>query len=81
VYTPSIPTTLATTEDIRRYLEEELRNIALEMQQFEIVQFRILYAEPTKRSDGMVVFADGINWNPGSGKGLYERRGAAWVKL
>lgn len=72
---------LNTTEDVRLYLEEELRNIALEMQQMEIAQFRVLYAQPTKLADGMVVYADGVHWNPGNGEGLYERTDGAWVKL
>lgn len=38
--------------------------------------------EPAKPRDGMVVVADGTNWNPGgTGAGLYARIGGAWVKL
>jgi hypothetical protein len=36
---------------------------------------------PTKPREGMLAIADGTNWNPGSGKGLYEYRSGAWVKL
>lgn len=31
--------------------------------------------------EGMLAFADGTNWNPGSGQGIYAYYGAAWVKL
>lgn len=40
-----------------------------------------LAVEPAKPREGMVVFADGTNWNPGAGVGVYVRAGAAWVKL
>jgi hypothetical protein len=43
--------------------------------------FAQLAAEPEKIQNGDLVYADGSNWNPGSGAGLYERRAGAWVKL
>lgn len=47
------------------------------------VTFTVLYAEPSKVRAGMVVYADGTTWNPGSGQGLYRRNVAnsAWVFL
>ena len=36
---------------------------------------------PKKPREGMIVIADGTNWNPGSGKGAYEYKSGAWVKL
>ncbi len=36
------------------------------------------YAEPTKKPDGLVAYADGTTWNPGSGAGTYQWRGGAW---
>lgn len=37
-----------------------------------------LHAAPDKPRSGMVVYADGTDWNPGSGEGAYIYRGAAW---
>jgi len=37
--------------------------------------------EPTRPREGMTVNANGTNWNPGGGAGLYQYLGAAWVKL
>lgn len=31
--------------------------------------------------DGVMVYADGTSWNPGSGEGLYAYYNAAWNKL
>lgn len=81
VYTPRVPTQLESIADVRLYLEEELRNIALEMQQVDSAQFRVMNALPPRVIDGMVVFADGANLDLGDGRGLYERSGDAWVKL
>ena len=38
-------------------------------------------AAPAKPREGMIVVADGTNWNPGSGKGAYEYKSGSWVKL
>lgn len=37
--------------------------------------------EPTDeyKVDGKLAYADGVNWNPGSGKGLYRYDGSEWV--
>lgn len=37
-----------------------------------------LNKEPDKLIAGMVVLADGTNWNPGSGSGFYGYRAGAW---
>jgi len=38
-------------------------------------------AAPDKPRPGMVANANGTNWNPGGGAGLYQYLGGAWVKL
>lgn len=80
-YIPAIPTELTSLEDVRRYLERELRIIALAIEETEVMQFRVMYAEPKKIADGMVVYADGAVWNPGGGRGLYARVSGLWQKL
>ena len=46
------------------------------------VHFDTLHAEPSRYSEGDVVLADGVDWNPaGAGGGLHLRFGGAWVKL
>lgn len=40
----------------------------------------VLTKEP-KSKDGMLVFADGVSWNPGNGRGGYLRENSVWVKL
>lgn len=40
-----------------------------------------LNREPSKLRAGMIVLADGVNWNPGAGQGVYCYYGSAWNKL
>lgn len=47
------------------------------------LQLQILYAQPSKLFAGMIVYADGATWNPGSGEGVYRRdkTNTSWVHL
>lgn len=77
-YRPQNPPT--NPADLPGFLLAELRRLqkALAEQQ-TVVRFKTLYAEPEKYGEGDFVMADGTTWNPGSGAGLYQRRGGAWV--
>lgn len=44
-------------------------------------QIEELNVAPTKPRTGQVKLADGTNWNPGSGQGVYCYYGGAWNKL
>lgn len=50
-------------------------------QQFAWLLLKPLNAAPSKKREGMIVFADGTNWNPGTGKGVYAYYSGAWNKL
>lgn len=47
----------------------------------DALTLRVLHAEPARYSEGTLVLADGSDWNPGAGAGLYIYRGGAWVHL
>lgn len=55
--------------DVRREFEA-IRKAATRSEPF--LQLDILHAEPEKRQAGMIVYADGTDWDPGSGEGLYR---------
>lgn len=40
-----------------------------------------LNAVPAKVFEGLTVRADGTNWNPGAGRGVYCYQGGAWTFL
>jgi hypothetical protein len=62
------------------YVRSELERIATELRETTI-RLKELHVAPDKPRDGDIVLADGTDWNPGSGAGVYARYGAAWVKL
>lgn len=66
--------------ELRRELSE-IQKAANRADPFSELQ--ILHAAPKKLREGMIVYADGSDWNPGSGEGVYRRNAAnnAWVFL
>jgi microcystin-dependent protein len=60
---------------------EELRKIVQLLESGEGYKYTELHQEPAKPRVGQTVYADGTDWNPGSGAGLYEYTGAAWRRL
>ena len=69
---PNDPKLLAT------FLADELRAIS-DAISTPAIEFRNV--APAKPREGMIYGADGTNWNPGSGKGVYCYYGGAWTKL
>ena len=61
-------------------LANELRHIADALSELETdtILLEQWNAEPDKLYDGLVAYADGSNWNPGSGEGFYGYYAAAW---
>lgn len=79
-YTPNIPP--QDTERLLEYLDQEFIRISQILNRVESGEYEILYKEPRKYFPGLVVYADGTQWNPGSGEGLYRRSLAnTWVKV
>jgi hypothetical protein len=80
-YVPSIFRGQFDPETIQSYLEGELLAISRELAETTVVELRPIYVAPTKPREGMIVFADGTEWNPGAGKGVYTYLSGAWSKL
>lgn len=65
---------------IDRYLQEEWERY--QIYRTGTVRVDLLNREPDEIFEGMIVMADGVNWNPNTeGGGFYGRYGGAWVKL
>ena len=45
------------------------------------LQLQVLAVAPDRPRKGMMVFADGTNFNPGGGAGVYVYASSSWVKL
>lgn len=69
---------------------QEMRNLVEKIQDEELsaegttgrdfIKLKVLNVEPRKPRKGLIVYADGTNWNPGSGEGIYVYK-SAWVLL
>lgn len=76
------PPSTDDTKMLARWLGQVLGTLELEFNVGrDAFYLATLHAEPTKLVEGMVVLADGTNWNPGSGAGVYAYYGSAWNKL
>jgi hypothetical protein len=57
-------------EDLRRELDA-IQQAANRSEPFAYLQ--VLHAEPARILAGMLVYFDGVDYNPGSGEGVYVR--------
>lgn len=65
--------------ELPRYLNAELSRISkLWSGGSRFIVLSPSFAEPDKKPEGLVAYADGTTWNPGSGAGAYQWRGGAW---
>jgi len=69
MFTPSLP-----QDPQDGYAYQEFIRLSNYLQQFIPDRLNLIpqRAEPGKPRDGNIVYADGTNWDPGSGAGLYQ---------
>ncbi|MFZ6653785.1 hypothetical protein [Undibacterium sp. TJN19] len=80
-YAPGqVPTDAA---EMQRFFSSELQKIAASIAMLSLGHLDKTTVAPIKPRDGDIRYADGSNWNPGSGVGVYYYKGAtsAWVFL
>lgn len=68
-------------EDFSRWVSDELTSVARNIMIQDFFILNELHNEPSKHKEGMIVNADGSDWNPGSGKGIYAYLSGSWTKL
>jgi len=69
-------------EDIPAYLQSELERLSSIINNISDGHYDVLHVAPDKPRTGDVRYADGSDWNPGSGEGLYIYLSTgAWSKL
>jgi len=76
-----IPTTTSASNinTLRNWVSGELLRISNALSKTDI-EIPIINAAPAKPQMGQVIFADGTNFNPGNGRGLYYYDNA-WIKI
>lgn len=75
------PLVVAEQKDLLDYINRELEQIQLAFSLMEFLKLKKCFEPPSKPREGMVVYADGVSWNPGSGGGFYGYHGGSWTKF
>lgn len=80
-YTPTDPPLLADEQanELGKWIRDELTRISKAFDAPSVSQYEVLHAEPAKPREGMIIVADGTDWDPGEGEGQYMYIGGAWV--
>lgn len=82
LYTPTIvPGDLNDPQKLQAFLDRELKEIAKGMDRATTVTLEPLFVPIAKPEEGMIVYADGVSWNPGNGEGYYGYINGAWTRL
>lgn len=64
-----------------KWVESEFQKLTRSQTETGLVPFQELHVAVEKPREGMVVRADGTDWNPGAGKGTYERVNGVWRRM
>jgi hypothetical protein len=83
MYSPNETTHITSLEQMRDYVREELRAISRAFAETTVLELRTINAEPKRPREGMIVSADGTDWEPdgASGAGIYAYVGGTWIPL
>lgn len=79
-YSPK-PCSVSDLTSLVRFLDDELQSISRAFQEADVLELRETNKEPVRPKEGIIVLADGTNWNPGLGQGLYVRHNNTWNKV
>lgn len=67
--------------DLPSFLGQEFLNVSKATAEMErVLQMQVLHAPPKRYTEPALCFADGTDWNPGAGKGLYVYYDGSWKK-
>jgi hypothetical protein len=76
-----VPTPVPTGGVTPDYLFQELLRVSAELElSAEGRNMPVRAVAPVKPREGTLAIADGTNWNPGLGAGLYEYLGGVWLQ-
>ena len=78
-----IPMPPKDPDDIPAYLAKiiPLLQQALVNPEMDTLKVTVSHTVPPRLEEGVVAYADGTNWNPGSGAGLYVYVSGSWSKI
>ena len=58
-------------EDLPRYIFEELLKLQCALEENPTTFIEVKNSTPARKKQGDIVYADGTNFDPGSGEGIY----------
>lgn len=81
-YTPGTPPQPNNeTRNLTAFLMDELRRVQLIFNGVSILRLVEHRSPPARPRLGMVALADGTDWDPGAGQGVYAFFNGIWNKL
>lgn len=78
-FTPGSPP--SDPKELQRYLIDLEVRIAAAIAALAAGHLDVLHVAPAKPREVDYRVADGVNWNPGGGKGLYAYSGGVWTLI
>lgn len=83
LYELEFPPQTKDVQELVSWATRELMRVAVAMQALTEQQLEETFVEPAKPRTGMVRLADGTQWDPGSGRGVYyyDETVPGWVQL
>lgn len=80
-YTPGLSGDVKSVEELLTYVQKEFDAISREQTETTALDLRPVFVEPKRPREGMIIFADGTEWDPGDGKGAYVYKDGDWQLL
>ena len=68
-------------DDLGLYLVTELKRLGSILYNQATFRLERIHIEPKRPRAGDIRYADGTDWNPGSGEGVYLFNGTSWTKF
>jgi hypothetical protein len=78
---PYLPTPPSGERDPTVWTYREFRTLAQLLAKPPGWYLDVSHIPPTRPRAGLLAYADGTNWNPGSGEGLYVYKSTGWKFL
>jgi len=70
-FAPGNPGNIQTMPDILRYVQDLESRLQAALTALSQMKLERLHAPPDRPRDGQLFLADGVDWDPGTGRGVY----------
>lgn len=76
-----LPEAPVVNEELTQWADDLVQRLSVIISALAEGSILTYHVAPTKVWDGRLVIADGTDWNPGSGQGVYCYYNSTWNKL